>query len=368
MTARVFLAHQINILAENYQVFIITNLKTDRFLLDNISKKVNFVDLPIKREINLFYDIKSLFLLIRIFNINKFSLVHSVSPKAGLLTSIASLITKIENRLHTFTGQVWVSDKGIRRWFFKLMDKIIVQFNTNILVDSFSQQEFLINEKILNNKSSIVLGKGSISGVDTNRFKPSKIFKKSIRKEFNINQNSLIFLYVGRLKKEKGIFELIKAFRAVNKIYNHTSLLIVGPDEEELKPNLIKLLESSLKFVRFINFTKVPEQFMAASDIFILPSYREGFGSVVIEAASCGIPAIGSNIYGLKDSIRDGKTGMLIKAQSTRHLKVAMLKCVENKDFFIKMGLNARTQATNHFSQDYITKKILKLYKRLIQE
>ena len=107
---------------------------------------------------------------------------------------------------------------------------------------------------------------------------------------------------------------------------------------------------------------------MAASDIFILPSYREGFGSVVIEAASCGIPAIGSNIYGLKDSIRDGKTGLLVKARSTRHLKVAMLKCVKNKDIFYNMGLNARIQASNHFSQDYITKKILKLYKMLIQE
>ena len=153
----------------------------------------------------------------------------------------------------------------------------------------------------------------------------------------------------------------------MNKIYSHTFLLIVGPDEKKIKINLIKLLKSFLKFVRFINFTKVPEQFMAASDIFILPSYREGFGSVVIEAASSGIPAIGSNIYGLKDSIKDGKTGLLVKARSTRHLKAAMLKCCENREFFNKMGLNARTRASNHFL-NIILKRILQLYKRLIKE
>ncbi len=146
MVARVFLAHQINTLVELYDVTIITNLNGNRSILDNISYKVNVISLPIERNISLFADLKALFLLISVFYKNRFSLVHSVSPKAGLLTSIAAWIARRPNRLHTFTGQVWVTKKGVNRWFLKLLDRIIVMLNTNILVDSFSQQDFLIKE------------------------------------------------------------------------------------------------------------------------------------------------------------------------------------------------------------------------------
>ena len=118
-------------------------------MLDNISSKVNAINLPIERNINLFSDLRVLLLLISIFYKNGFSLVHSVSPKAGLLSAIAAWATRIPNRLHTFTGQVWVTKKGVSRWFLKLLDKIIVMLNTNILVDSFSQQYFLIKEGVL---------------------------------------------------------------------------------------------------------------------------------------------------------------------------------------------------------------------------
>ena len=131
MVARVFLAHQINTLVELYDVTIIANLNGDHSILDNISNKVNIVNLPIKRDISLLSDLKSLFLLIVVFYKNRFSLVHSVSPKAGLLTAIAAFIVRIPKRLHTFTGQVWVTKKGVGRWFLRLLDKVIVVLNTN---------------------------------------------------------------------------------------------------------------------------------------------------------------------------------------------------------------------------------------------
>jgi len=368
MFARVFLAHQINTLVELYDVTVITNLNGNSSILDNISNKVNIINLPIERKINLFADLRALFLLISIFYKNEFSLVHSVSPKAGLLTAIASWISRVPNRLHTFTGQVWMTKKGMSRWFLKLLDKIIVTLNTSILVDSFSQQDFLIKEGVLSQDLSIVLGSGSISGVDVNRFQPSKIHRNIIRKQLNIKDDCLIFLFVGRLKREKGVFELVEAFKNVSKRHDDVALLIVGPDEEGLKQELISRLEGHKEFVRFVDFTKTPEQYMAASDIFVLPSYREGFGSVIIEAASCGLPSIGSNIYGLSDAIKVGETGLLVSVRSSKLLEKAMLKLVNNDKMCNEMSLNARRRVTHNFSQDEITLKILQLYKRLIQE
>jgi glycosyltransferase involved in cell wall biosynthesis len=337
-------------------------------MLDNISSKVNVINLPIERNINLFSDLRALLLLISIFYKNGFSLVHSVSPKAGLLASIAGWVTRVPNRLHTFTGQVWMTKKGVSRWFLKLLDIIIVTLNTNILVDSFSQQDFLIKEGVLSKDLSIVLGSGSISGVDINRFQPSKIYRNLIRKQLNIKDDCVIFLFVGRLKKEKGIFELIEAFKNVSEQHNGAVLLIVGPDEEELKQELISRLETCKEFVRFIDFTKVPEQYMAASDVFVLPSYREGFGSVIIEAASCGLPSIGSNIYGLSDAIKLEETGFLVPVRSSKPLERVMLKLANNDKLRSEMGSNARKRAIYHFSQDNVTLEILQLYKRLVKE
>ena len=282
MLARVFLAHQINELVDLYDITIISNLNGNRSILDNISSKVHIINLPIERNINLYADLKALFLLTSLFYKNRFSLVHSVSPKAGLITAIAALIAHIPYRLHTFTGQVWVTKRGASRYFLKFLDKIIVTFNTNILVDSLSQQDFLIAEGILLKKSSIVLGLGSISGVDINRFQPSKVHRGLIRNQLNIKDDNLIFLFVGRLKREKGVFELVKAIKSIRENHDNIILLIVGPDEEGLKQQIIEKLGANKDLIRFINFTKIPEQYMAASDVFVLPSYREGFGSVVI--------------------------------------------------------------------------------------
>jgi len=368
MVARVFLAHQINALVELYNVTIITNLNGNRSILDNISSKVDVINLPIERDINLFADLKVLLLLISIFYKNRFSLVHSVSPKAGLLCAIAAWIVRVPNRLHTFTGQVWVTKKGVSRWLLRLLDKIIVTLNTNILVDSFSQQDFLTKENVLSRKSSIVLGSGSISGVDINRFQPSKVHRSLIRKQLNIKDDCLIFLFVGRLKREKGVFELVEAFKNICKNHDNITLLIVGPDEEGLKKELISYLDTYKELVKFIDFTKMPEQYMAASDVFVLPSYREGFGSVIIEAASSGLPSIGSNIYGLSDAIKTDETGLLVPVRSSKPLEVAMLKLVNNDKLRNEMGLSARGRAIHNFSQDNITLKILQLYKRLIKE
>lgn len=366
MAVRVFLTHQINALSEIYDVSIITNLNGRRNFFENISDKVRIVDIPIKREINIFSDFYVLFLLIYILYKNKFSLIHSVSPKAGLLAAISAWIIRVPNRLHTFTGQVWVHKTGISRIILKSLDQLIIILSTLILVDSASQKKFLIKENLLKEESGLVLGKGSLSGVDINRFKPSKFQKNNLRDDLNLPNDGIVFLFLGRIKEDKGIFELVKAFSNVAKANDKAYLLVVGPDEEKLQESLLNLLGNLSKYVRFIGFTTVPEHYMMASDIFVIPSHREGFGSVVIEAASCAIPTIGTNIYGLSDAIQNDITGILVSLKSESELEAAMKKLVADEKLRLQMGLRAQKYVSYNFSQEKITSLILKLYKQLI--
>ena len=362
MTAKVFLSHQIQALAKSYDLTVVANLQGQTGFADWLPKSVKLVDIPIRREINLIYDVKALFLLIFFFYRSNFLLVHSVSPKAGLLAMMASWIIRVPIRLHTFTGQVWVTKRGIARFILSSLDKMTSKFTTKTLVDSHSQRSFLIEKGIVDEQNSIVLGNGSISGVDLKRFKHDSIIRKSIRHDLGANNSTTILLFLGRLKKEKGVLELVDAFSKLSDNYKNTVLWLVGPDEEELQPKL-----ENIEGVRLVSFTNVPEHYMAAADIFVLPSYREGFGSVVIEAAACGIPTVGTNVYGLSDAIVNGKTGLLVEPRSAVELENAMQKLIENKKLRENMGKKAQIRASELFSQDYVTDQVVMLYRGLLE-
>jgi glycosyltransferase involved in cell wall biosynthesis len=363
MTAEVFLAHQLEQLAKLYDVTLIANMQGHEDLQSWVPKTISVIDVQIHRTISPWSDVRCFFKLKRLFKKNEYSLVHSVSPKAGLLSMLAARSANVPVRIHTFTGQVWANKRGVSRWFLRRIDKVIAARTTTILVDSHSQRQFLLENKVVTEQNSSVLGNGSISGVDCKRFKDNQSIRQKEREQLHTANDAIVFLFVGRLKKEKGILELVGAFNKVKQEIQNTELWFVGPDEEDILGEL-----EQVGGVKCIQFTTVPEHFMAAADILCLPSYREGFGSVVIEAAACGIPSIASNIYGLRDSIDDGKTGILVQPKSVASFAQAMTKLAEDEILRLKMGKTAQGRSKEKFSQSQITTELLALYECLLEE
>jgi glycosyltransferase involved in cell wall biosynthesis len=363
MTARAFLAHQILELSKKYNLTLVANLQGQDDLFDWLPGSVKVVDIPIQRNIHLFHDLRALVLLIIFFYKSRFLLVHSVSPKAGLLAMLASWTVRVPVRLHTFTGQVWVTRQGIARTLLRSIDRLISSLTTTVLVDSHSQRDFLLGNQVVTPSGSIVLGAGSISGVDATRFKNDPKARKKIRKTLDVRDTTIVLLFLGRLKKEKGIFELTEAFSRIHGEFPDTGLWLVGPDEEQVQSKL-----DDLEGICLIPFTNVPEHYMAAADIFCLPSYREGFGSVIIEAAACGLPSIGSNIYGLSDAIVDGETGLLVRAGSVDELEGAMKQLITQRTERLKIGKAAQDRAITDFSQNHVTDQVVELYQQLLEE
>jgi glycosyltransferase involved in cell wall biosynthesis len=358
--AKAFLLNHLRALSEFYEVTVIVNTNNPNFLIDlGIEAKV--IPLAIARNVSLVSDVICLIKLIKIFHKYGFSAIHSVTPKAGLLAMLASWIVRIPLRIHTFTGQVWVTKVGVKRFLLKRMDCLTAFLTTYNIVDSPSQRQFLIDEKVMSSTKSIVFAKGSISGVDIDRFKPNQHARTSIRQHLNISEESIVFLFLGRLTIDKGLQDLAQAFKNLNAV--SAFLLFVGPNEQGLQAELISIVGKDSQNVQFLGHTNTPETYVAAADVLCLPSYREGFGSVVIEAAAVGIPAIASRIYGITDAIVDGETGLLHEPRDINAIKACMELMISSKALRLELGEQARARAIKDFDSKLITQAWVNFYR-----
>jgi glycosyltransferase involved in cell wall biosynthesis len=354
-----FLLNHLRALSSRYDITVIVNTKNCDFLVEQgVEAKV--ISLAIARKVNLFSDFSCLIKLVKIFNQHKFSAVHSVTPKAGLLAMLAAWISRVPLRVHTFTGQVWASKAGYKRFLLKQFDGLIAFLTTHNIVDSPSQRQFLVDEKVMTFAKSLVFAKGSISGVDTERFKPNSQARASIRQQLKVKPDAVLFLFLGRLTRDKGVLDLAQAFISLQKGCAH--LLFVGPDEQDMQAEIVRISGNDNPNVHFIGHTDAPESYMPAADVLCLPSYREGFGSVVIEAAAVGIPAIASRIYGISDAVVEGETGLLHKPHDVSAIKVCMEIVINNQTLRLKLGEQARVRAITDFDSNLITQEWVNFY------
>lgn len=359
---KMFMAPHIRALSKEHEITLVANgVSAD--LAGLTGDHVHFQTMPIERKISLWKDCTTLFFLWRFFKKNKFHCVHSITPKAGLLSMLAARFAGVPLRLHTFTGQVWATEKGLHRWLLKTLDKLMAGSATTVLADSASQRLFLIKNDVVAPREVTVLADGSIAGVDVQRFEYSAEMRAAIRKYHNIPAEDVVFLYLGRLNRSKGIPELLRAFERATQNLSNLHLIVAGPDEAYLAATVAALASRYPGKVHRVAYVNHPEQYMSAADVLCLPSHREGFGTVLIEAASIGIPAIASRIYGITDAVEDGVTGILHQPASDREIADAMTKLSIDTNLRHQMGKAARARVVEKFSEARLTCALADFYR-----
>lgn len=371
LTFATLLRGQLGVIASNdVDLTIISSPGED---LDSIAREYCLHAHPIAmtRGISPLRDILSLVALVKFFLLHRFDIVHSSTPKAGFLTALAAWLTRVPIRLHTYTGQVWVEMSGFPRLLARLSDQIIARFATHCYADSFSQRAFLIEEGIVAARKISVVGHGSISGVDLHRFSPDKwtADRSSVRKQLGIGIDSSVIVFVGRVTRDKGIVELVTAFTRLHSLTEPVDLVLVGPYEPERDPIPGATLEKidHHPHIHAVGFTHEPERYLSIADLFCLPSFREGFGSVVIEAAAMGIPAVVTSIVGAKDTVLDGKTGLLVPVRDEEALGEALSRLLSDSGLRRRMGRAARQRAIEQFDAMYVNQAVVNEYSRQFQ-
>jgi glycosyltransferase involved in cell wall biosynthesis len=363
LVLKFFLIDHIAALSRVYGVTCVTKCDDPAWLRERGIKTPIF-NISIERQPSVIRDLRALWELHRYFRRNRFDVVHSITPKGGLLAMTAAAFARIPVRVHTFTGQVWISRHGPQRMMLKLLDTWVAARATHVLVDSESQRAFLLREGVLNAAKSSVLGHGSISGVDIERFRPDADLRIKIRASLDLDESAMVFLYLGRLKRDKGVLDLALAFSRLARAREGVHLLIVGPDEDDIGAEVKQLCGCSVSRLRIHGYTDNPEWWLAASDVLCLPSYREGFGTSIIEAASVGLPAIGSRIYGITDAIDENVTGLLHRAGDIEDLAGAMESLAANEELRLSLGRGARERAHRYYSKQAVTGALLEFYER----
>lgn len=326
---------------------------------------VRYVSIDIPRKIKILRDFSALLRLWLFFRRSDFDIVHSTTPKAGLLCSLAARLAGVPVRLHTFTGQPWVGLTGIKRFLSKTSDKLIVRLNTHCYADSGSQKEFIVKSGVARQEQVSVLGSGSLAGINLERFNPRRFSEgdnNSLRTELGIASCTSVLLFVGRISRDKGLAELLAAFQKIIAGGGDRVLILLGPSETDIESVLSKLEYKVRQKIIMPGFSSEPERFMAIADILLLPSYREGFGTVVVEAAAMGLPAIGTDIYGLSDAIVAGETGLLVPVKCADELAIAINKLLGDPILRRGMSCKARDRVVREFSSQRVSGLVIDDY------
>lgn len=335
-------------------------------LSDGIDPRIRVVDFPITREISLFRDLRAFLFLVSWFRAEQIAAVHSITPKAGLLAMLAACIAGVRLRHHTFTGQVWATKSGIARVLLKTFDRVIVYAASQVFADSASQCRFLKDESVVRPGGISVLGPGSIAGVDMSRFRPDRGMRDQMRAELGIPDDLCVFLFVGRLTRDKGVFDLVEGFITVAAANPQVELWLVGPDEERLLEQLEQRSRRGTGRMRWLGQTSQPERYMASADVLVLPSYREGFGSVVIEAAACAVPTVAYRIDGVIDAVVEACTGLLVEAGTVDEFAAAMLDLSRDRAGRERLGRQALDRVAKKFSSQAVTAEWVAFYERAL--
>lgn len=357
---------QLKMLSAEYEVVAVSSPGRE---LDEVARRegVRTVAVPMERHISPIKDLVSLFRLIRLFRRERPWMVHSHTPKAGLLAMLAAWMCGVPVRIHTFTGLVFPTSAGIKRRLLMTTDRLTCACATLVNPEGKGVKRDLECYHITS-KPLPIIGYGNVSGIDLSFFNRTESVCQAaatIREE-----GSLTFCFIGRIVGDKGINELIRAFLRLYEQNTHVRLLLVGPFEDKLDPLLPSTKQTILSHsaIRFAGWQEDVRPFLAASDIFVFPSYREGFPNVVLQAGAMGLPCIVTDINGCNEIVQEGVNGLIIPPRDENSLYEAMYRLATHPEERESMALQARPMIANRYEQHDLWNKLKEIYQAQIKK
>ncbi len=364
----VLLKGQLHFLCQNFNVVAVSGQDAHLIEVQN-REKVKTIAVTFERKISPLKDLVSLFKLYKVLKTEKPFIIHSITPKAGLLSMIAGYFAKVPIRIHTFTGLVFPTRTGFMQQLLIAMDKILCQFATHVYPEGNGVKNDLITYKITN-KPLKIIANGNVNGIDCDYFNTihfSDLDNQNLKAELKIEPNDFVFIFVGRLVKDKGINELISAFVKFSSLQNNVKLLLVGPFEQHLNPINETTLQQikTNKSIISVGYQNDVRPYFAVSNCLVFPSYREGFPNVVLQAGAMNLPSIVTNINGSNEIITNCENGLIIEVKNENAIFDALHFITNEEKLFEKFKSNARNKIVSNFEQKLVWEAVLNEYKEI---
>ena len=354
------------------QFYKVIGVSSDASYLKRVGEKENIEvqHIEMTRQITPMQDLKSVYQLYNFFKKEKPHIVHTHTPKAGTVGMLAAKLAGVPHRFHTIAGLPLMEAVGGKRKVLNLVEKITYACATKIYPNSFGLKEIILKEQFCKPDKLKVIGNGSSNGIDTSYFDSShfsEMQNNTLKQELNISNNDFVFVFVGRLVGDKGINELVKAFKDLNK--SNVKLLLVGPYEHELdalQDVTIQHIEQNPNIIA-VGFQQDVRPYFAIADALVFPSYREGFPNVVMQAGAMGLPSIVTDINGCNEIIIENENGLIIPVKSTAAIQEAMYKMIEDQELYNYLKGNSRKRIVENYEQKVVWNAILQEYKNTEQ-
>lgn len=368
ISLKILLKGQLKYIKKFHDMIAISSSGKELIEFEN-DEGIRTIPLNMTRKITPLRDIISLIKMIKILKKENPDIVHSHTPKAGIISMLASAFCKIPYRFHTVGGLPLMEEAGFKRKILLFVEWLTYKCATKVYPNSFGLKKFILENISIPKNKIKVIGSGSSNGIDIYYFNRTKDVEKDanfLKKKFGLNK-MFTFIFIGRIVKDKGIEELVKAFTRLSKKRKHIRLFLLGWEEKDLDPisSSIKKIIYRNKQIFKLGFKKDIRPFLAVSDCLVLPSYREGFPNVVLQAGSMQVPSIVSNINGCNEIITNGKNGLLIKPKDQESLYLAMEKILLDLKFRKSLAKPARVNIIRNYRRDKFLKEILALYSNL---
>lgn len=368
LSLALFCKGQLEAISENYEVVAVSS-PGDELLKLSEREKIRAVGVPMSREVTPWKDLVAICRLVRVFRKEKPDMVHSMTPKAGLLSMIAARICNVPVRLHTFTGLLFPTANGVKKKIFAACDKIICRCATHIVAEGKGVRNDLMAASITAKKIEI-LGNGNVRGIDLDYYKrtPDVTDRAAeIRQKLRCDDNTFVFIFVGRLVKDKGIDNLVKAFLELSKENKNVRLLLVGEFEDKDKPDqsTVHLIENSPLIFK-TGWQEDVRPFYAAADLLVLPSRREGFPNVVIEAGAMELCSIVTDINGSNEIIIEAINGMMVPRDDYQALRSLMKRLCRDKVLVRDMASKARRSVADRYDHNFVSSKLKDYYEEIL--